>query len=394
MPTKNLEPKKTRPKDIALMVDTSTSWGRRIIAGVNSFAQQQANWHIFLEARGMEENLKLPQGWKGDGVIARVSNTTICANLMSSGLPVVNVSGVSLPESPFPQITTDQSALAEMAFLHFQERGFKNFAYFSLKGVSYVMEQRDAFRRRISDAGFLCHSYELNRQRGAEADWNADINAIAAWMKSLPKPVAMLAWNPSSARTALFGAEAAGLMVPEQVSVLSGADDDVLCENVSPAISGILVDAHSIGFHAARMLNGTMSSNRSAKKKTTFIPPLRIECRHSSDTLSMKDPAMVRAISFIRNNANQPLQVSEVAKAAGLSRRILERRFQSTLGRSPATEIRRIHIEHAKRLLRDTYSSIPTVAESAGFCSPEYFAFYFKTQTGQTPSQFRRSLAL
>lgn len=108
----------------------------------------------------------------------------------------------------------------------------------------------------------------------------------------------------------------------------------------------------------------------------------------------MKDPAMVRAISFICNNANQPLQVSEVAKAAGLSRRILERRFQSTLGRSPATEIRRVHIEHAKRLLRDTYSSIPTVAESAGFCSPEYFAFYFKTQTGQTPSQFRRSLAL
>ena len=169
-----------------------------------------------------------------------------------------------------------------MAFLYFQERGFKNFAYFSLRGVSYVMEQRDAFRACISDAGHVCHSYELNRQRGAEADWNADINAIAAWMKGLPKPVAILAWNPSSARTALFGAEAAGLMVPEQVSVLSGADDDVLCENVSPAISGILVDAHSIGFHAARMLHETMSSARSAKQKTTLIPPLRIECRHSS----------------------------------------------------------------------------------------------------------------
>jgi LacI family transcriptional regulator len=55
-------------------VDTSTSWGRRIIAGVHHYIRGTGGWQVFVEARGLEESLEVPCGWESDGVIARVSS--------------------------------------------------------------------------------------------------------------------------------------------------------------------------------------------------------------------------------------------------------------------------------------------------------------------------------
>ena len=59
---------------VALLVDTSTSWGRRIIAGVHHYIRGTGGWQVFVEARGLEESLEVPCGWESDGVIARVSS--------------------------------------------------------------------------------------------------------------------------------------------------------------------------------------------------------------------------------------------------------------------------------------------------------------------------------
>src|ERR1019366_6790380 len=91
-----------------------------------------------------------------------------------------------------------------------------------------------------------------------------------------------------------------------------------------------------------------------APKKPILIPPLRVVTRQSTDTLALLDPAMVKALSFIRENAAKPIQVGDVAQEAGVSRRVLERRFLQALDRSPATEIRRVHLERATSLLVST----------------------------------------
>lgn len=57
---------------VAILVDTSTTWGRNILAGVIAYTRTHGRWQIFVEARGLEEHLQLPRGWQGDGVIARV----------------------------------------------------------------------------------------------------------------------------------------------------------------------------------------------------------------------------------------------------------------------------------------------------------------------------------
>jgi LacI family transcriptional regulator len=182
----------------------------------------------------------------------------------------------------------------------------------------------------------------------------------------------------------------ADLLVPEEVAVLSGSDDDMLCECVHPAISGIMAAAESIGQLAAGLLDQLMTG-RKRKAKSLLIPPQRITARQSTDTLAIQDPALVKALSFIRQNAAQPIQVNDVARHAGISRRILELRFTQHLKRSPAAEIRRSHLERAKRLLAETELTIPDVAQAAGFGSPEYLAYAFKQGTGVSPLQFRKS---
>lgn len=383
--------RRTKPeiKRVAMLVDTSTSWGRRILQGINSYTRTHAPWQVFVEARGLEERLRVPAGWNGHGVIARVGNSAMGHELKALGIPVVNVSGIHLPGLDFPRVTTDLPGGAALALEHFLDRGFRNFAYFSLSGLAYVESQEDAFIRAVQRAGHHCAVHGVKPRTGAEPDWNLDLAPLADWLRRLPKPVGVLTWNPSSSREIIYACQMAGLLVPEEVAVISGGDDDVLCELLHIPLSAVHVAAEQIGRMAAELLDKLMEGG-TAPKGPKLVPPLRIVTRQSTDTLAVRDSAVVRALEFIRKNSGRPIQVGAVAREAGVSRRALERRFVQALGRSPAGEIRRAHMDRAKMLLVETDIPIPQVAEEAGFGSPEYLAYVFRTELGQTPLKYRK----
>jgi LacI family transcriptional regulator len=376
---------------IAVLVDTSTSWGRRVVTGINNYTKKHGPWQLFVEARGLEERIQVPRGWRGEGIIARVGSEAMARDLRSHRLPVVNVSGITLPGPGFPRVVTEMQVAAEMAAKHFLERGFRHFAYFSLLGLSYLAAQEQAFIATVKSAGCDCAVYGVQPHAGAEPDWNLDLEKLAAWLKQLPKPVGILAWNADSGRQVIYAAQRARLHVPEEVALLCGSDDDLLCEISYIPISAILVAAEQIGYQAAQMLERLLCG-RSVPNKTILIPPLGIVTRQSTDTLAIRDSALVTAVSFIRENAARPIQVGDVSQHAGLSRRVLERRFLQVLGRTVAKEIRRVHFERAKKLLGETDLPIPEVAEAAGFGTPEYFAYVFSRESKQTPLRYRKQI--
>ena len=84
--------------------------------------------------------------------------------------------------------------------------------------------------------------------------------------------------------------------------------------------------------------------------------------------------------------------MNDVARQAGVSRRVLERQFVEMLGRAPAVEIRRVRLERAKNLLAETDLPIPDVAEAAGFGSPEYLAYALRAECGLAPLRFRNKV--
>src|SRR5688500_11629987 len=100
---------------VAVLVDSSTGWGRRLIQGILQYARQHGEWKIWVEPRGQHEHLRPPPGWGGQGVIARVSTKPMADELTAMGLPVVNVSGLKLPGVTFPNVTTDPDASTRLA---------------------------------------------------------------------------------------------------------------------------------------------------------------------------------------------------------------------------------------------------------------------------------------
>ena len=65
----------------------------------------------------------------------------------------------------------------------------------------------------------------------------------------------------------------------------------------------------------------------SAPRKPILIPPKGVVTRLSTNILAMPDLAIARAVRFIWDHYQEPIGVPEVAAAAGLNRRKLERLF-------------------------------------------------------------------
>jgi len=364
---------------VRVLIDTATSWGRSIIAGIHRYQRSRPRWRVLLEARGAGELLRSADLSGCEGVIARIASERLNENLHARGLPVVNVSGIRLRNDFFPRIHTDLAAGARMAVSYFRERGFEHFAYFSPMNRPFVRDQQEAFGREVVEQGGIC------TPSGAHG-----FEHLPGWLERQPKPLALFTWNAAGAQMALQACQDAGLRVPEEVAILSGTDDDLLCELSHIPISGIQVSGEEIGYESAALLERLMDGVR-APRKPALISPVRIVSRLSTQILAVSDPALVRALEFIRERAFAPLSVDAVARHAGLSRRVLERRFAGLLKRTPALQIRHVRIAKAEELLTKTNLTIPEVAEASGFGSPEYLAFVFRETGRPSPLQYRRS---
>lgn len=372
---------------IAVLVDTSSGWGRRVISGIAKYALKHGPWQLSVEEHGLNEAIHIKHGWEGDGVIARVKDRPIFNELVKLEKPVVNVSSILLKGVDFPRVTVDHEELAKLALQHFTERGFQHLAYYNSKEHSYIKPYRDAFVNAAEAQKLECHVFHSkyqNRKQTTETA-RAELNQ---WLNDLPKPVAILTWGTSEGRRVLNVCNASGLAVPEQIAVLAGDDDELLCKVCSPPMSGIVTPAEQIGYNAAHILD-TILQGGSAPDEPLLLKQTSVNTRQSTDTLAIEDPVLSKAIQYIRQHAHLQIQVQEVAEAVQISRRALERRFATTMGHTPAKEIQKFRLERAKQLLRETSMDVVDVAAASGYSSPEYMIGIFRKATGYTPLKYR-----
>jgi LacI family transcriptional regulator len=368
---------------VAVLVETSTAWGRGIVSGINDYLRHQQHWQVLLEPRGPNSELKLPRQWRGEGIIARVADSAMARSLGRMKMPVVNVSSIQLSGPQFPRVANDVSRVVDTAVEHFRERGFRHFGFFSTQKV-HLQEE---FESAVREAGFDCSSYVLPPESGMEAGWNLSLNRLKAWLLSLPKPVAILAWG--NGRPLIYAGQAAGLSTPEEVAVLTNYFDELVNELSPMPLSGIRIASDRVGFEAAALLDRLLAGAK-PPAEPLLIPPNGVVIRQSTSTLAIHDAALARAVSYIRENAAEAISVTDVARQAGLSRCVLERRFRESFHRSPGEEIRRVRLERARQLLVETDLSIPDVAESCGFGSNAYFTDCFNRSQGISPLRYRK----
>ena len=104
----------------------------------------------------------------------------------------------------------------------------------------------------------------------------------------------------------------------------------------------------------------------------------------------VSDPLVAEATRLIWTRSHHALTVPRVARALGVNRRTLERRFQLALGHSVLAEIALCRLNRAKELLAETSLPIKTVAYLAGFHSQERMRLGFLAHEGISPSEFRQ----
>lgn len=368
---------------VAIMIGTSIDWGREIIRGILSYANEVGPWHTWINPDQPELLNKMPKGMHPNGIIARVSTPELAAELTTAGLPVVNVSDSQIEGFSAPCVRTDDRASTQMAAHHFMERGLRHMAFVGPMHEPSPAWFGRAFKAALADHDLSCAIFPMPPD-----DSNCPA-ALTAWLHSLPKPVGILTWGHGFGRLVLELCLNNNIPVPHDVAVLSGSYDSLFCHSSFPALSGIVNPAEQIGRHAAELLH-RMMQGESIPPKTVYLPPLEIKEHRSSDTIAVKDPQLAQAVAYLRVHAFEPITMADILKAVPMARSSLERRFQQEFNRSPLDEIRRLRINKARQLLAETDLPIQLIAEACGYATYNYLTLIFKKVTGITPTQYRK----
>ncbi|MCX6895291.1 MAG: helix-turn-helix domain-containing protein [Verrucomicrobia bacterium] len=113
----------------------------------------------------------------------------------------------------------------------------------------------------------------------------------------------------------------------------------------------------------------------------------------AADKPEAADPRVRDAIEFIWNNSHRALRIGDVAAAAGLLPRTLERQFAASHSRTVRAEIEWSRCARARRLLHDTKLPIKEIAYACGFGDPRRMIDVFRRREGVSPSHIRARTA-
>ncbi len=101
------------------------------------------------------------------------------------------------------------------------------------------------------------------------------------------------------------------------------------------------------------------------------------------------DATLARAVSFLRKHLAEPLNNATLARHAGLSVRVLERRFREAFQLAPQQYLRRVRVRLACHPLVYSERTLADIAAAHGFCDQSHFGREFRRETAMTPREYR-----
>lgn len=382
-------------KQIALIYPLNEPWMAQCMKGIQAFAQEQGGWRLLTSPptlRGAEEialNVGDLKDWPGDGVIAYVSDARETRDAMRLDIPVVSIGG-TLASPGLNRVTVDHHAIGRLGAEHLLARGFKRLAFYGMEGPWYAAERGQGFVERGRESGVNCELYlqPLERRR---VSWQKRIAPLQRWLATLQPPIAIMAVHDFRAYMVIEECQRLGLNVPHDVAVLGVDDNTILCESSVPKISSVSRNAWRHGYEAAGLLHKLMRRKATRLPRDIRIPPDGVVQRRSTDTLAVDDPHVSSAIHLMRDHLSENGGMEFVLSQVGISRRLLEKRFQETLQCTPYTYLCRLRVERARKLLAEPdKKKLHTVASACGFTSADHLARVFHRLTGELPSDYRQ----
>lgn len=377
-------------------MENSRAYGRGLLRGIARYARINGAWTVTHEERSLDEGIP---SWfyasKFDGVILRSDSADALQRVIETGIPVVDLRAAF--DSAAYVVETDDRIVTRMAVDHLRERGHRRFAYCGFADPLAVFSKRrlQFMKDCLGDARedlAVFEVAEITRSDSTsmiESVGHSPEPDLVAWLKSLAKPVAILACNDVRGSQVLRSCLENDISVPDEVAVIGVDNDETICELAQPAMSSVANNTQLIGYRAAETLHQLMKSIEGISK-IQLIEPNGVVARLSTDATIVADPSVAEALRFIRDHACEGIQVSDVVKCMTVSRATAERRFRKSTERSIGDEIRRVRLDKVRQLLTATDMKLASIATMAGFGHAEYMTTTFKAEFGVTPSQYRR----
>jgi len=378
------------PKIILLIVPTR-AFDRGLLQGIARYANEYGPWTFYREPphyqaidwkKKVTDRLRRGQV---DGIIMREPERI--DEIIERGIPGICAPVTKRTIDGFINIVIDNEAVGRLGAEHLLTCGFRHFAYCGFKAIYWSDKRGEAFQQRISQAGHACTIYEPPSKR-THALYEKEQPRLVEWLKSLPKPVGIMTCNDDRSQHLLEACHVAQIHVPGEVAVIGVDNDEFICRLANPPLSSICLHPDKLGYRAAQLLDSVMAGRKTGE--TTVVgSPTHVIARGSTNILLVQDREMVGALRYIRDNANQPLQVDDVAGAVGMSRRTLQYRFSKAVGRSVHSQILRERVNRITQLLADTDLTVAQIAEELNFSSPKQLDRVFTKFQGMPPTTYR-----
>jgi AraC family transcriptional regulator len=152
-------------------------------------------------------------------------------------------------------------------------------------------------------------------------------------------------------------------------SLMERLHEELMRRKASPLfVQGL---AQAIAIHLARNYAETVKELRSG---SSSLPGFKLR----------------QVTDWMAEHVAEDFNLDQLAAQAGLSKFHFHRLFKSAVGVAPSRYHMNLRMDEAKRLLRETKTSIVAIALDVGYANPSHFAQLFRRETGLSPSDYRR----
>ena len=220
---------------VALIIESSRAYGRGLLCGIAKYSSLHGPWMFFrqspfyLKQNSLKKTISHIKNWGATGIIVREQEGL--DEILELGLPTI-ISPLTERQIPgFPSIYTECSEIARLGAEYFLKLGFHNFAfcgYHHDPPFAWSEDRSTEFGKVISQAGFKAHFYEPPQQRSKQA-WEYEQMIMADWLKSLPKPIAIMTCADDRSQNVIEACKIATIHVPDEVAILGTDNDEVIC---------------------------------------------------------------------------------------------------------------------------------------------------------------------
>jgi len=394
--------KRGRLKRVLAFMRLSYGSGRDILYGITRYAKRNCHWHLHIvdlsRPTTMPEEVRSAMRLGVDGIIANGIGERLEAGevLSQTDIPLAVICAekrlLDGRKDNLAYLFLDNVAIGRFGAEYLLSFGrFRSYGFVarSEDNLGYVQPPREAgFREVLSARKEDVRTYLT--PRGTKIGSYEDIAALAKWLGELQKPAAVMAAHDLRARTVLEAAEMARLAIPGDVALIGVDNDELMCEAGEPAITSIAPDHIKLGELAADSLRKLMAKPHDVPVSVTLSACAVVE-RQSAKPVAPATMLVGRMSDFIRRNATNGINASDVASCMGVSRRLADARFRQFTGESILAAILKRRFDEVKRRLRETGVPIGKITAACGFRSENHAKNLFRQRFGMSMSEYRRS---